>query len=143
MNAVEIGKRIKTRRCEIDMTQEELAKDLGFNKSTIQRYETGQVKNIKIPVLHLMARTLKINPDWLACKTDIKSKAVVTDNDPTIETYKKLNPLGKQKASDYIQDLSEQPKYIEPVSSEETEMQLVADVKKSVPAIEEDETTIL
>lgn len=39
----EIGKRIKLCREKNKLTQGELGERLGLNKSTIQRYETGQV----------------------------------------------------------------------------------------------------
>ena len=67
---LEIGKRIKTKREELGMTQEELGDKLSLNKSTIQRYETGQVKKIKLPVLQAMAEQLKVDPNWLALKSD-------------------------------------------------------------------------
>ena len=72
-NPSDIGLRIKQRRDELDMTQEELATKLGFNKSTIQRYETGQVKNIKLPVLQSIAEQLDIDPNWIIGKTNLKS----------------------------------------------------------------------
>lgn len=65
-----IGKRTESARTELKLTQEELAKELGLNKSTIQRYETGQIKKIKLPVIHAMAKILKVNPSWLSDQTD-------------------------------------------------------------------------
>lgn len=67
---IEIGKRIKQRREELGMTQEELGKELWLNKSTIQRYEAGKIAKIKLPVIHAMAKQLRVNPAWLALKTD-------------------------------------------------------------------------
>lgn len=67
---LEIGKRIKQRREELGMTQDELGQRLWLNKSTIQRYETGKIQNIKLPVLHAMAKQLDVDPNWLALKTD-------------------------------------------------------------------------
>lgn len=69
---IEIGKRIKQRRIELDMTQEELGNRLKLNKSTIQRYESGAISSIKLPVLQAIARQLNVNPDWLALKTEEK-----------------------------------------------------------------------
>lgn len=69
-DAVKIGKRIESARTELNLTQEELAKELGLNKSTIQRYETGQVKKIKIPVIDAMAKILKVNPSWLSDRSE-------------------------------------------------------------------------
>lgn len=68
---LEIGKRIKQRRIELNMTQEELGNLLWLNKSTIQRYENGKISSIKIPVLHAMAKQLDVDSNWLALKTDI------------------------------------------------------------------------
>lgn len=67
---IEIGKRIKQRREELGMTQEELGKHLWLNKSTIQRYEAGKIVKIKLPVIHAMAKQLRVDPDWLVLKTD-------------------------------------------------------------------------
>lgn len=67
---IEIGKRIKFRREELGMTQEELGNLLWLNKSTIQRYETGKIANIKLPVIHAMAKQLNVSPEWLILKSD-------------------------------------------------------------------------
>lgn len=69
-----IGLRIKERRESLGMRQEDLGKILFLNKSTIQRYETGQVQKIKIPVIHAMAKALDLNPDYLALRTDDPGK---------------------------------------------------------------------
>lgn len=70
IDVIEIGKRIGSARKDLNLTQEELAKELGLNKSTIQRYETGQVQRIKIPVLAAMAKILNVSPEWLSNKVD-------------------------------------------------------------------------
>ncbi len=67
---IEIGLRIKQRRIELDLTQEELGNRLNLNKSTIQRYESGAISKIKLPVLQEIAKQLNVDPDWLALKTD-------------------------------------------------------------------------
>ena len=67
---VEIGKRIRKRREELNMTQEELGAPLGCNKSTIQRYEAGKIAKIKLPIIEAMAKKLNVSPEWLALKSD-------------------------------------------------------------------------
>lgn len=68
-----IGKRIKECREERGLTQEELGLRLGYNKSTIQRYESGQMRQIKLPVIHAIAVALEVNPSYIAAKSDDKS----------------------------------------------------------------------
>lgn len=65
-----IGNRIKLRREQLNLTQEELGAHLSLNKSTINRYESGEVKKIKLPILHALAKFLDVDPNWLALKTD-------------------------------------------------------------------------
>lgn len=65
-----IGNRIKQRREELDLTQEDLGNQLSMNKSTIQRYETGQIKRLKLPVLQAIAYALQVSPEWLTLKTN-------------------------------------------------------------------------
>lgn len=58
---IEIGKRIKLKREECGLTQEELGKAVDLNKSTIQRYETGKIEKIKLPVIQAIAQVLKVD----------------------------------------------------------------------------------
>ena len=69
-SVLEIGERIKEARELRRLTQEQLGNALGMNKSTIQRYETGQISKIKIPVLESIAKALNVNPNWLALKSE-------------------------------------------------------------------------
>ena len=41
-----IGERIKRLRMEKNMTQEELGAILGVKKATIQKYESGEIRNL-------------------------------------------------------------------------------------------------
>lgn len=66
----QIGARIKARREQLKMTQEELGTKLSLNKSSIQRYEAGIVSKIKLPILQAMAQAMDVDPNWLALKTD-------------------------------------------------------------------------
>lgn len=91
-SALEIGKRIKEARESRELTQEQLGKELGMNKSTVQRYETGQVAKIKLPVLESIAKALNVNPDWLVLKSDNMNISINT----TI-LAKNIIPLPKTK----------------------------------------------
>lgn len=60
-----MGMRIREKREELNLTQTELGAALGLNKSTIQRYETGKITKIKLPVINAIAEYLNVDPAWL------------------------------------------------------------------------------
>lgn len=118
IDVIEIGKRIESARKDLNLTQEELAKELGLNKSTIQRYETGQVQRIKNPVLAAMAKILNVSPEWLSNKSEnkknnlqINTKAYSNQDKIHIEKYNMLNDDGKAKLNERLDELLELPKY--------------------------------
>lgn len=72
MKYEDVGIKIKERRKELDVSAADLAERLGLSKATIHRYENGDIKNIKLPVIDAVAQVLKVNPLWLLGKSDIK-----------------------------------------------------------------------
>lgn len=56
------GERIKKRRQEINMTGDELAEAIGVSRSTIFRYEKGDIE--KIPYLKLMEIAKALRTTW-------------------------------------------------------------------------------
>ena len=62
---MEIGKKIKHARLSKSMTQEELGKIIGVQKSAIAKYESGRVVNIKRSTLQKIASALDIRPSEL------------------------------------------------------------------------------
>lgn len=60
-----IGDKIKTARINKGMTQEELGKALGVQKSAIAKYEKGRVVNIKRSILKKMSDVLNLAPSEL------------------------------------------------------------------------------
>lgn len=65
-----IGKAIKARRKELKMSVEELAKAIGKDRSTIYRYERGDIEHIPMELLMPIAKALKTSPKHLVvpCK---------------------------------------------------------------------------
>lgn len=61
----EIAKRLKARRTALGMTYQELADKASMSKSTLQRYETGAIKNIPIARLQALSSALDMSPNEL------------------------------------------------------------------------------
>lgn len=88
MDSKELGKRIKLVRKELDMTQGDIAQAIGVAISTVQRYETGSIERIKLPVVEAIARMLHVDPDWLTGKTQDREPKDVPPVAPEIpEVY--------------------------------------------------------
>lgn len=87
---IEIGKRIRAKREERGLTQEELGKAVDLNKSTIQRYESGKIEKIKLPVIQAIAQKLQVDPNWIILKTDSPKPA---SDDSIFDRFDNVKPI--------------------------------------------------
>ncbi len=74
----QIGEKAKQRRLELNLPMQYVADQLGVNKSTVQRYESGAIDNTKKMVLEGLSRVLDVTPEWLMGETE-EFNAEVTD----------------------------------------------------------------
>lgn len=89
-----IGERIKERRQELGISAADLAERLHMSRATIFRYENGEIKTIKIPVVMSIAYELKVNPAWLLGKTSRKEPlSEITKDDNYVEFTKIFDDL--------------------------------------------------
>lgn len=58
----EIAKRLKSLRLERQLSLQDLADRTGLTKSTLQRYETGNIGNIPLSKIDILAKGLNVNP---------------------------------------------------------------------------------
>lgn len=78
-----MGQRIRDKRKEYNMTMEELGAKLGVQKSAINKWEKGEVLNIKRSYIKEMAELFHVSPAWLMGMED--TEAVVTYTAPDRE----------------------------------------------------------
>lgn len=69
---MDIWLKIKNRRNELGLTLKEVAKALGVSESTVQRYETSEIKNMGIDKVEALANILKVTPEYLMGWSDEK-----------------------------------------------------------------------
>ena len=62
--------RMKSARERRGMTLDELGKRIGLSKGTLSRYETGEVKGIRLNTINDIALILDVNPTWLLGESD-------------------------------------------------------------------------
>lgn len=57
--------KIKKRREELGLTLQDVGEYIGVSKATVQRYESGEIKNLKLAIIERLTQVLKINPSYL------------------------------------------------------------------------------
>lgn len=70
-----LQKRIKQRRQELGYTLAEIAEFLNVKEATAQRYESGEIKNIKHETIYQLSKILKCDPSYLMGWTDTICKS--------------------------------------------------------------------
>lgn len=127
------GTKIKELRKQRGWTQEELGEKLGVKKAAIQKYEKGEIVNLKLATIKKLCEIFQIPPGQLifpeAEEMDKKYNSkqlnfevkVIEDIETLygmealemIHGFTKLNDKGKTKALDMIDDLTSLEKYVE------------------------------
>lgn len=93
------GKRLLSRRTELGMSQDDLAKLTGVSRVTISKIELGDSQDTRSANLFKIASALKCSPRWLLDGSEPVSEEPTDEpnvlnprsNDPAKYTYPKLN----------------------------------------------------
>lgn len=111
---MELGQKIREARIKKGLTQEELGKIVGLQKSAIAKYENGRVVNIKRSTLQKLAKALDLRGSDLIIESNPKEAAtlharVLTDTELmlSIEQYYELSEEKKKMVRDLIRSLAE------------------------------------
>ena len=125
-----LGERIKSRRKELRMSQEELGNRIGFTKSSISRIEHGD-RTVSFENINKIASVLEVDQKWLLGWTDEvqfsrdqlahhvldileNMQADVTKKDPQLSILmgyiNQMNDSQKQRLIDYAEYISARTK---------------------------------
>ncbi len=115
------GEIIKKLRREKGYTQTELAIMLGLKLSTMQKYESGAILNLKVETIRELCFIFDV-PPWLFIFPEqvfvpLHDKIKYTDifgggaYDDIFKALMSLNEEGRKKAIDYVNDLQSMEKY--------------------------------
>lgn len=95
-----VGKRIRERRKELGIGVLELANMIGRDRTTIYRYETGDISNMPIDLLKPLSEALETTPAFLLGWDNMSNSEILS--------FLKKNSLSKeteQEAIEYIKYL--------------------------------------
>jgi repressor LexA len=111
---MELGQKIKEARLQKGLTQEELGKIVGLQKSAIAKYENGRVVNIKRSTLQKLAKALDLRGSDLIIENNPKDAATLharvlmdTELMISIGQYYELSDEKQKMVRDLISSLAE------------------------------------
>lgn len=90
-----MGMRIRSKRTELGLTMEELGDMLGVQRQAINKWEKGEVQNIKRSYITKMAELFEVSPSWLMGFEDTKD-VTLTYSAPgreTVTTHADARPI--------------------------------------------------
>lgn len=70
----DIRKRILDRKEELNLSYQDLSDRTGLSKSTLQRYTTGDIGNLGLDKLELLAKALEVSPSYLMGWEDLQEE---------------------------------------------------------------------
>lgn len=91
---MDIGQRMKLRRNEINLSAEKLAEKLGVSKTTIYRYEKGEIEKFPIELVEPIAKALQTTPAYIMGWES---------NGDIINLYNKLDDKRKDKVYSFAE----------------------------------------
>lgn len=112
---MELNNLIKQRRQELNLTLEQVAQIVGVGKSTVRKWETGDIKNMKRDKIPLLAEALQISPSLIAgfkeTTTNPNKFLFSKEEQKIISDYRNLNEIGQKEAKKRIEELTYIDKY--------------------------------
>ena len=100
-----MGRRIRELRLEKGLSQEELGRIVGVRRAAVNKWETGQVKNLRRDTIETLSRYFDVSPSYLMGMTDIRR--------PDSVRVRRVPILGSVAAGNPILALEEHHDYIE------------------------------
>jgi len=101
------GERLRERRMELGLTLEEVAKAVGVSKSTVLKWETGTIEDMRVNKAAALAQALNVSPLWVIGITDSRSGPPRTKRVPILGSIAAGEPiLAAEEYGEYV-ELSE------------------------------------
>ena len=107
MKVPEISLIIKSRRKELKMTLEDIAKDLGVNRSTICRWEKGEINGLKRAQIYSLSKTLHLPIEVLLNSKSNDKEEDIELTKIKINLIKKINSITDKTRAKEIQNFIE------------------------------------
>lgn len=88
----DIRNRIFQKKSELNLSYQDMSEKTGLSKSTLQRYITGDIRNLGLDKLEILAKSLDVTPSYLMGWED-ENKDPILENIPGIITPVKMKKI--------------------------------------------------
>lgn len=109
---MELKDLIKTRRLEIGKTLEQIGNEVGVAKATVQRWESGEIKDMRRDKLLALSKALNTSPGylmgWETATGDPIEKKRNELTDEISSLFSALSPALQEQALSYLRFLIDQ-----------------------------------
>ncbi len=128
---MEIGRIINERRIELGLTLEEIGNYVGVGKSTVKKWETGFIENMRRDKIKLLSHILNVSPltfiyDELILSNENYQNNILSEPQQTtsmtiemisleqqqlLDNFNQLNTEGQERLLETSEELTEMNKY--------------------------------
>lgn len=118
---MDVGNIIKNRRQEIGLTLEKVGEAVGVGKSTVRKWESGQIKDMRRDKIAALAKVLRISPavlifgeETVDFESNVNMQNFRTFSEDTLEVadlYEQLDDLDRAEIRGEIKGMLKNPKY--------------------------------
>jgi len=118
---LDVGNIIKNRRQEIGLTLEKVGEAVGVGKSTVRKWESGQIKDMRRDKIAALAKVLRISPavlifgeETVDFESNVNMQNFRTFSEDTLEVadlYEQLDDLDRAEIRGEIKGMLKNPKY--------------------------------
>lgn len=116
---MKLNDKLRKRRLELDMTLEDVGNIVGVSKSTVKKWESGDIENMRRDKIELLAKALKVGPGFVMgweddedCKViEIRPKFELSlDEERIINKYRSFPQKYKNKVFELIEGIEKEIK---------------------------------
>jgi repressor LexA len=102
MASNDMAKRIKDLRLEKGLTLEQVGKIVGVGRSTVRKWETGMIANMKRDKIASLSKALGVSPSYLLGYTDERTLQPTKEENELISLINQLNEEELKELSNFV-----------------------------------------
>jgi transcriptional regulator with XRE-family HTH domain len=112
-----LQERLKERRLALNLTLLDVADALGVKEATAQRYESGEIKNIKHETIVELSKLFRCTPQYLmGWSDDLLEKPSSPNSDFHLSEHEKEVVIGYRRQPAAVRDAIDTMLHVEPLS---------------------------